>query len=748
METKIFSAVFIVVLLLSALGTVYVPTSSAFTQSPHVGGNDPEPMDGTPSLEGVVYSLAQPDTGNTWTVVVSDDYYGGFYPQDFECVLLGVQCNIWIGLNDTDWNGYTDEYVPGATFDEDTWYFAYPWTFEGYYTGPRNFTVGYRDYITGEMLREVRDAFDNNVWQKDTTFFGDYNHSRAGPLGDGKIQILIFNIRDEFFYSPWTAPGFIMGYFWYYISNLNNANIIHIDTWQWYRRQGTHPNGGAGYPYVVPPYAGSGLRPNQYEGTIAHEFQHLIHRDNDLDELSWVNEGCSTLAEFICGYGHTTNLQYYMIYFWDTSLVIWHNNLENYGVVYLWTLYMYEHYGGQPLIWDIVHEQANGIQGWNNVLEAHGITKDFDEIFQDWAIANYLDDTSFAGGIYGYYNLDLPCAASGWWDIPYSMSYWDSVYPQFFDFMVLKLHGHYDAGWAYPYGANLPYTVNYVKFEASGAHSLKVYFNGDDVAGIAPHSGTWEWHSDGTPYSWFRLGRTFDLTGVTGATLKFWNYYEIEEDWDYGYVEVYDVDADEWYTLPGLTTVSTIPNPQDNLNCLLQFEPTTYLANGRWNAFTGFSPGWYQETMDLTPFAGHDIELYFTYWTDPYTLELGYYIDDIEIPEIGFFDDVESGAGAWTVNAGWYRTNGLITDDNDYTVNFIQHVEITHPKFALQYTKVTPMDLDDSTETGSITILMVNTKFIEHDSPVMVIAAQPGFEHTFATSYMFFYQKEPMPILR
>lgn len=112
LKTKIFGAVFIAVLLLSALGTVYVPTGNASTHSSRIGGADPEPIDGTPSLEGVVCSWAQPDTGNTWTVVVSDDYYGGFYPQDFECVLQGVHCNIWIGLNDTDWNGYTDEYVP------------------------------------------------------------------------------------------------------------------------------------------------------------------------------------------------------------------------------------------------------------------------------------------------------------------------------------------------------------------------------------------------------------------------------------------------------------------------------------------------------------------------------------------------------------------------------------------------------------------------------------------------------------
>jgi len=169
--------------------------------------------------------------------------------------------------------------------------------------------------------------------------------------------------------------------------------------------------------------------------------------------------------------------------------------------------------------------------------------------------------------------------------------------------------------------------------------------------GVYTHSGTYQWYSGGEPYSWFRLGQTFEIP-ETGATLKFWNYFEIEKDWDYGYVEVHDLNTDEWFTLPGLRTISTLPERQDNPYCPSAFEPKTYYDAGRWNAFTGYSDAMYQEEMNLTHFAGHTIELYFTYWTDPYVLKLGWYVDDIEIPEIGFFDDVEGGPGNWTYN-GW-----------------------------------------------------------------------------------------------
>jgi len=211
------------------------------------------------------------------------------------------------------------------------------------------------------------------------------------------------------------------------------------------------------------------------------------------------------------------------------------------------------------------------------------------------------------------------------------------------------------------YGGDFPFCSNNIVFDITEfEEAVPTVINQSFFMGVydrgAPlaHSGMYEWYSDGVSYSWFRLNRTFDIP-ETGAALRFWSSYEIEEDWDYGYVEVHDLDTGEWYTLPGLTTVSTPPYPQDNPNCPDEFEPTAYSDAGRWHAFTGSSGGWHQEEMDLTLFAGHTIELYFTYWTDPYVLGLGWYIDDIEIPEIGFFDDVESGPNDWTYN-GWYIT--------------------------------------------------------------------------------------------
>ena len=396
---------------------------------------DLEGISGTPNLKGVVYDNMIPDTGNTWTVNVSDDYYGGTFEMDFECVLPGEKANIWIGLDPTVWtDGWHDEYVDdgdGEYGPGDVWNFAYPWTYfglpwdysdlsQGYYLYP-----GYRDWITYENLEYVLGEFDRDVTgihDKVIEHFGEYA-DRPGPLDDYKIQILIFNIRDGLFWDPVTAPWFIMGYYSYYVSNLNDANIFHMDSYQWWRRLGERED---------PLEYGLWPLPLQYEGTFAHEFQHLIHHDVDPDEHSWVNEGCSTLAEWVCGYGFQSNIFYYIAYWWVTSLVIWDNYLENYGAVFLWTYYCYEHYGGKALIQALASDPDNGIEGWSNALSLF-TWKTFDQIFEDWAMANYLDDPSFAHGRYGYYDFDIPSADTGWWDIPYSIGYWEYWYPEDFD---------------------------------------------------------------------------------------------------------------------------------------------------------------------------------------------------------------------------------------------------------------------------------------------------------------------------
>ncbi|MHA2182491.1 MAG: hypothetical protein ACXAAH_13810 [Promethearchaeota archaeon] len=579
-----------------------IPTMEEFLAERSNG--EPVGIDGTHRFESMVIENPIIDKGNTWTVQVIDDFTGEIYLQDFECVVSGTYGNIWIGLNDTVWDGgFVDRHeVNGAGIEDDVWYFAYPWSSvganatewgapdpdgDGYYLPP-----GYMDWITGEDLLYIMDEFDNNIHDKVVDTFASYA-PRPGPLDDYKVQILIFNMRDGLFHDPINAGWFIAGYFWWYASYVNDANIFHMDSYQWWRR--------VGEPTTT--YYGLGPLPLQYEGTFAHEFQHLVHDDADWNEYSWVNEGCSTLAEYICGYGVPYgHIGEYFLYYWDTSLVLWgtstFSGLSHYGVSFLWTYYMYEHYGGEgsTLIWDIVHEQANGIAGWNNVIDLHGIGKTFDEIFQDWSIANYIDDTSLGDGEYGYEGLNFPEDSDGI-TLPMMVYLWNEWNPWLDTYVDNK---YPNEGYAYPFASSLPYTPNYVEFHKTGVSLVELNFDGDDYCGVLAQSGMYKWFSPGDAFAWFRLGNTFAIP-LEGATLRFWNYFDIEELWDFGYVEVHDLDTDEWYTLSSDATVDTVGYNYgtDNPYCPDDLEPTAYADAGRWNAFTGSSNGWYLEHTGL-----------------------------------------------------------------------------------------------------------------------------------------------------
>ena len=87
---------------------------------------------------------------------------------------------------------------------------------------------------------------------------------------------------------------------------------------------------------------------------------------------------------------------------------------------------------------------------------------------------------------------------------------------------------------------------------------------------------------------------TDPLPVQAGDQLSFWTWYDIETDWDMGFVEV-SIDGRQFDVL---------------------------------DTFTG-SSGWVQKTYDLTAYAGQSVYLRFRYTTDPNTTGEGFYVDDI-----------------------------------------------------------------------------------------------------------------------
>lgn len=492
------------------------------------------------------------------------------------------------------------------------------------------------DRISTTQLAYMLSEFDNNIYDSTANVFGE-----PLPRGDEgqKVWILIHNIRDGSYYDC-SATSYVAGYFSASEDAENNKNMMHIDTYDWLNRTGP-----------------DSARPFLYEGTFAHEFEHLVHFDQDPDEPSWVDEGMADLAAFLAGYGHAeSHLAYYMVYHPFTPLTFWGGGLEDYGASYLFQLYLFEKFGGAEFISSLVQEQANGIEGIENQLAEFGYHESFDEIFDTWAIANYLDEPNKGGGRYGYENLDIGSIDTWGYTIPYAVTnFWIGI---------PTIPAPFAVGSDY-YGNPLAYTVHYWQFTNQAA--ADVYIDGDDFAGTTAYSGTYEWYSGNDVWAWRSFYQTFDLTGVTGAELEFQTFYQIETNWDYGYVEVYDHDTDTWTTLDATGTVDYVLHAQDNPFTPIGREPTTYEAAGTWHAFTGSSGGWVPVTMDLSAFDGHTIDLYFTTWQDGAYTEQMMYVDDIAIDALGFFDDVEGGSGNWATT-GWYITDGILPNGLNLTV--------------------------------------------------------------------------------
>lgn len=560
------------------------------------------------------------------------------------------------------------------------------------------------DRISTTQLEYLVDEFDNNIYPTVTSVFGE-----PLPRGDEglKTWILIHNIRDESYYDD-TQTTYIAGYFSASEDAINNKNMMHIDSLDWENRTGSDSK----VPYL-------------YESVFAHEFQHLVHFDQDPDEEAWIDEGMADLAGFLCDYGHPSgHIAYYLAYHPITSLTFWGRELEDYGASYLFQLYLYENYGGADFISNLVQEQANGIEGVETTLDAFSHTDSFDDIFHFWTIANYLDDNRKAGGKYGYDTLQIGTMDTWGYSIEYALSNIWRV-PQ--DTPPLNVPSFFGI-------EPQPYTAHYFRFTNQNKNLVSI--DGEDFVGTSAFSGTYEWYSDAEAWAWNNFHQTFAIP-ESGATLTFKTNYEIEEEWDYGYVEVYDHDTGEWYTLDASGTVDYVSHPQDNPQVPPGREPMDYEAAGRWHAFTSSSNGWRPVSMDLSPFAGHTIDVYFSTWQDgAFTLQM-MYVDDISIPEIGFFDDVESGEDGWTAE-GWHITDGIL--ENGFAVTTIDTKRVPTGRYpepsgtnSMPLLGIRQMTIDPVTQSGS----MITPSTPSQSERIQVSIVSNYASHILSSGYLF-----------
>jgi immune inhibitor A len=441
------------------------------------------------------------------------------------------------------------------------------------------------------------DTFENKIYPTDREFFG----SEWTPGVDGDPHIYIVYARNlgsmvAGFFSPGDEypPE---------ISEYSNAHeTFYIDSSQ-------------------------GLAVNYTYGTLAHEFQHMIHWYQDMNESSFLNEGFAELATFLNGYDTGGNDYYYTINP-DINLTDWlgeaGDNYAHYGANFLFVTYFLDRFGEQATK-TLVHDQQNSLESVDNVLGQLNISDPLsgqpiraDDFFLDWTIANYLQDPSVSDGRYTYHNY------------PDAPSTTDTE-------GVSSCPSGRAARQVNQYG------VDYIRFNCSGDYTID--FTGSTLSRLLPadpHGGSYAFWSNMGDESNMTLTRQFDLTGVTGqVTFTYWVWYDLESNYDYVYLDS-SIDGTSWKILS--TPSGTEQNPSG--------------GSYGWG-YTGKSNGWIQESIDLSQFTGHVVSLRFDYITDAAVNNEGFMVDDISIPEIGYSEGFESGTGGWE-GSGFVRIQNVL----------------------------------------------------------------------------------------
>ncbi len=250
--------------------------------------------------------------------------------------------------------------------------------------------------VTQAAVDSIENDFDNRtpanpnegIYEMDVNAFGN----PPDVDNDPRIIILICNIQDGYK----GTGGYIAGFF----DPTNETNQAYSNKAEIY------------YVDADPTNLTTAGGIEQAMSTTAHEFQHMINYNyhQTVPEPTFINEGCSKLAEVYCGYP-TDDLSLYAnetniyLFTWRTS-----NNtlvLNDYARAQRFFLYIWDRFG-IGIFKYIVQSQQNTEQAiLNEAFQKDGLSLSFNGLFTDWLIANKLDDTT-SNRLYGYAYPDLP----------------------------------------------------------------------------------------------------------------------------------------------------------------------------------------------------------------------------------------------------------------------------------------------------------------------------------------------------
>ena len=443
--------------------------------------------------------------------------------------------------------------------------------------------------VNEKDMKKLMNTFEEKIYPTDREFFG--SEFTPGVDGDPHIFVIyatsighniagVFNSSDS--YNPLVKE----------YSNAHETFVL-----------GTSQPLSSEYTYAV----------------LAHEFVHMIQFPTDRNEVSWISEGFAEVGAFLNGY-YVGGADFTYMQNPDLQLNTWEDNSSpdfsaHYGASFLYLTYFLDRFGKEAskALTSNPENDLPSVDGTLADLDATdpqtGKLITADDVYMDWVIANYLQNESVGDGRYIYHNYpDAPKA---------SPTETISTCPQ----SALSRDVH-------------QYGVDYIAINCAGDY--KIEFTGSTAVGllpVEPYSGKYAVWSNRGDESDMTLTREFDFTKASGEVkLNFRIWYDIEEDWDYLYVEASE-DGKSWQILK--TPSGTDKNPSGN-------------SYGR--GYTGKTNSWIEESVDLSQFAGKKAFVRFQYITDAAINGAGFMLDDVSVEAINYQSDFEEDDDGWVAN--------------------------------------------------------------------------------------------------
>ena len=287
--------------------------------------------------------------------------------------------------------------------------------------------------VTAEMVGAMADRFlrpgaGNDIHDWVTAIFGEPWGPHGIPVlippaAAREIHVLLYDIRADG--EPRPGECRIVGYFWGRHNRLRDPDDpgpqLTAERLAFFMDA----------PFFAipegPTWEITDRRPSSVIGTLAHEFQHMIHFYQkpvlrDTGSEAWLNEMASEVAEDLIAdkmmvpgprgvaYDDPTagapgnrsgRLPYYNL-FNDQPVTVWNGRIADYAGKYAFGAYLARTYGGAELFSAIVQSDRAGFPAVDAALRALGHDVPFGQLVADWAVATLLSDDTAAVAPYRY----------------------------------------------------------------------------------------------------------------------------------------------------------------------------------------------------------------------------------------------------------------------------------------------------------------------------------------------------------